>query len=128
MMIFAQQPVFQEFRGEGEGEGGGGEVHVCSLVPRPPPRFYLAATAIKSGRRPGNEARMYVCLHVELTSPSGLQHCLCSLAHLMGASIRKDITSSVTHIVAHSVSGSKYKVEDIVRQSLLYGLYTTKPD
>ena len=28
----------------------------------------------------------------------------------MGASIRKDITSSVTHIVAYSVSGSKYKV------------------
>ena len=28
----------------------------------------------------------------------------------MGASIRKDMTSSVTHVVAHSVSGSKYKV------------------
>ena len=27
-----------------------------SLVPRPPPRFYLAAV-IKSGRRPGNEAK-----------------------------------------------------------------------
>ena len=39
-----------------------------------------------------------------------LQHGLCTLAHLMGASIRKDITSSVTHIVAYSVSGSKYKV------------------
>lgn len=35
---------------------------------------------------------------------------LCSHAHFMGASIRGDINSSVTHIVAHSVSGSKYKV------------------
>ncbi|CAI8002154.1 Protein ECT2 [Geodia barretti] len=37
-------------------------------------------------------------------------HSVCSKAHLMGASIRKDMTSSVTHVVAHSVSGSKYKV------------------
>ena len=29
----------------------------------------------------------------------------------MGASICKDMTSSVTHVVAHSVSGSKYKVK-----------------
>ena len=38
------------------------------------------------------------------------QHSVCSKAHLMGASIRKDMTSSVTHVVAYSVSGSKYKV------------------
>ena len=37
-------------------------------------------------------------------------HHLCSLAHLMGASIRKDMAAVVTHIVAHAVSGSKYKV------------------
>ena len=48
-------------------------------------------------------------MYVYLCSPY-LQHGLCTLAHLMGASIRKDITSSVTHIVAYSVSGSKYKV------------------
>lgn len=60
------------------------------------------------------------CMYVELTSPSGPQHCLCSLAHLMGASIRKDITSSVTHIVAHSVSGSKYKVY-VTRMQILHG-------
>ena len=35
---------------------------------------------------------------------------LCSQAHFMGASIRGDINSSITHIIAHSVSGSKYKV------------------
>ena len=35
---------------------------------------------------------------------------LCSQAHFMGASIRGDINSAVTHIIAHSVSGSKYKV------------------
>ena len=45
-----------------------------------------------------------------LSPPFFLQHGLCSKAHLMGASIRKDMTSSVTHVVAHSVSGSKYKV------------------
>lgn len=43
------------------------------------------------------------------TSISTIQHGVCSKAHLMGASIRKDMTSSVTHVVAHSVSGSKYK-------------------
>ena len=37
-------------------------------------------------------------------------HELCCLAHLMGASIRKDIVPNVTHIVAHTVNGSKYKV------------------
>lgn len=37
-------------------------------------------------------------------------HDLCGLVHMMGASIRKEITSSVSHVVAHSVSGSKYKV------------------
>jgi NAD-dependent DNA ligase len=37
-------------------------------------------------------------------------HSMCTKAHMMGASIRKDMTSSVTHVVAHSVSGSKYKV------------------
>ena len=63
---------------------------------------------------------MFYCTYVELTSPSGPQHCLCSLAHLMGASIRKDITSSVTHIVAHSVSGSKYKVH-VARMQILCG-------
>ncbi len=41
---------------------------------------------------------------------SVLQKVLCNLAHLMGASVRKDITGSVTHVVAHSVSGSRYKV------------------
>ncbi len=39
-----------------------------------------------------------------------LQKALCNLAHLMGASVRKDISGSVTHVVAHSVSGSRYKV------------------
>ena len=37
-------------------------------------------------------------------------HHLCSLAHLMGASIRKDMAATVTHVVAHVVQGSKYKV------------------
>lgn len=37
-------------------------------------------------------------------------HHLCCLAHLMGASIRKDMVSNVTHIVARAVNGSKYKV------------------
>ena len=32
-----------------------------SLVPRPPPRFYLTAVEIKSGRRPGNEAGKHPC-------------------------------------------------------------------
>ena len=50
---------------------------------------------------------VHVCIP---TCSPYLQHGLCTLAHLMGASIRKDITSSVTHIVAYSVSGSKYKV------------------
>ena len=38
------------------------------------------------------------------------QHTLCDYVHMMGGSIRKEITSSVTHVVAHSVSGSKYKM------------------
>lgn len=37
-------------------------------------------------------------------------HTLCDYVHMMGGSIRKEITSSVTHVVAHSVSGSKYKM------------------
>ena len=37
-------------------------------------------------------------------------HHLCCLAHHMGASIRKDMVSAVTHIVARVVNGSKYKV------------------
>lgn len=41
----------------------------------------------------------------------GLQR-LCSLAHLLGASIRKDLASTITHIVAHTVNGSKYKVRE----------------
>ena len=48
--------------------------------------------------------------HTLITSPLLSQHSVCNKAHLMGASIRKDMTSSVTHVVAHSVSGSKYKV------------------
>jgi len=39
-----------------------------------------------------------------------LQHRLCSLVHLMGGSVRKDVVSSVTHVVANTVFGSKYKV------------------
>ena len=35
---------------------------------------------------------------------------LCSRAHFMGATVRGDINPTVTHIVAHSVCGSKYKV------------------
>ena len=35
---------------------------------------------------------------------------LCCLAHLMGASVRKDMVLAVTHIVAHAVNGSKYQV------------------
>lgn len=38
------------------------------------------------------------------------QHNLCNRVHMMGGSIRKDMTGSVTHVVAHTVSGSKYKV------------------
>lgn len=34
----------------------------------------------------------------------------CGLAHHMGASVRRDVSSVVTHIVAHTVGGSKYKV------------------
>ena len=37
---------------------------------------------------------------------------LCSLSHQMGASVRSDVGPSVTHIVAHSVSGSKYQVRE----------------
>ena len=29
---------------------------------------------------------------------------------MLGGSIRKDMTGSVTHVVAHTVSGSKYKL------------------
>ncbi|XP_065888931.1 protein ECT2-like isoform X2 [Dysidea avara] len=36
-------------------------------------------------------------------------HQLCSLVHLMGGSVRKDVISSVTHVVANTVFGSKYK-------------------
>ena len=56
----------------GEGQRGHLKIvnkdrHILSLVPRPPPRLYLAAVEksflhgceIKSGRRPGNEASIY---------------------------------------------------------------------
>ena len=35
-----------------------------SLLPRPPPRFYLATVKKKSGPRPGNEARLKQLFHV----------------------------------------------------------------
>ena len=41
-------------------------LYLCSLIPRPLPRFYLAAMEknhgceIKYGRRPGDEASIYV--------------------------------------------------------------------
>ena len=41
-------------------------------------------------------------------------HELCCLAHHMGASIRKDMVTAVTHIVAQAVNGSKYKVSIII--------------
>ena len=37
------------------------------------------------------------------------QHTLCDYVHMMGGSIRKEMTNSVTHVVAHAVNGSKYK-------------------
>jgi len=46
------------------GRGGLGiRLLLCSLVPRPPPRF-----AIKSWRRPGNEANCCVCVRLVLVS------------------------------------------------------------
>ena len=47
-------------------------------------------------------------------------HHLCCLAHLMGASIRKDMVSNVTHIVARAVNGSKYKVSLYSRTCMYY--------
>lgn len=43
------------------------------------------------------------------------QHQLCSFVHLMGGSVRKDVVSSVTHVVANTVFGSKYKVILLVK-------------
>jgi len=43
---------------------------------------------------------------------SSLQE-LCSLAHQLGASIRKDLAASITHVVAYTVTGSKYKVRGL---------------
>ena len=42
------------------------------------------------------------------------QHHLCNFVHLMGGSVRKDIVNSVTHVVANTVFGSKYKVNSSV--------------
>ena len=51
---------------------------------------------------------LFCCL--SLPRPAPTQHNLCNRVHMMGGSIRKDMTGSVTHVVAHTVSGSKYKV------------------
>lgn len=38
------------------------------------------------------------------------QHHLCNFVHSMGGSVRKEMINSVTHVVANTVFGSKYKV------------------
>ena len=77
-----QSPIlWQQWKREGLGreelEGREGKVIKCcvrnysSLVPRPPPRFYLAAVEknweIKSGQRPGDEARITAHVHIIIT-------------------------------------------------------------
>ena len=39
---------------------------------------------------------------------------LCGLVHFMGGSVRKDFNSRVTHLVANSVNGEKYRVSMFV--------------
>ena len=41
---------------------------------------------------------------------------LAELIHRMGGSIRKDISSKVTHLVADSTNGEKYRVSKICRK------------
>ena len=56
-----------------------------------------------------NQHLLVLCTCLPLSS-CPYQHNLCNRVHMMGGSIRKDMTGSVTHVVAHTVSGSKYKV------------------
>jgi hypothetical protein len=39
---------------------------------------------------------------------------LCALVHFMGGSVRRDFNGRVTHLVANSVRGDKYRVRSLV--------------
>ena len=59
-------------------------------------------------RRPG-----LVLLHVSKSTVL-LQVNLVNLVHHMGGTIRKDFSAKVTHLVAHSTHGEKYRVSTAV--------------
>lgn len=80
-----------------------------------PYHSFISQRPLPSSQRPiySSVMRDVVLCFTGFKSKEDLHH-LCLLAHLMGASIRKDMVAGVTHIVAHAVSGSKYKVHACV--------------
>ena len=81
------------------------DVHTCTVY------LLLLQSRLPNSFRPVYSAVMVgvVICFTGFKSKAELHH-LCCLAHLMGASIRMDMVPAVTHIVARTVNGSKYKV------------------
>ena len=52
-----------------------------------------------------------------------IQRDLCDMIHWMGGSVRNKVSIAVTHVVAHNVSGAKYKVLDIYMYTCTRGCY-----
>ena len=51
-----------------------------------------------------------------------IQRDLCDMIHWMGGSVRNKVSIAVTHVVAHNVSGAKYKVLDIYMYTCTYNI------
>lgn len=65
---------------------------------------------------------MLLLFNIHSQNEYTLQHHLCNFVHLMGGSVRKEMINSVTHVVANTVFGSKYKVNMHMYVSVHYNL------
>ena len=57
---------------------------------------------------------------------ASLQKTLVNLVHHMGGTIRKDFSTKVTHLIAYSTHGEKYKVGTVAWSKMLSGRVYSK--